>query len=205
MKKTSWRLLLSISLAVQSYIVTWAIMRLLTVFDNSWNGWMWAGDSFYPTPELLLRACILAPLFEEYVFRRILLGSMLMYWNRSVSLITPSVIFAAAHIQYYSVPMNLIGVLISGFLCGYCYLSFHCIWPGCVLHGLQNCLILSPMTSLYVFLYYRFNSEKAATLLCVTLLIGASIGVFMTFKTMRRESHQTNLAWPTKSAIGIAR
>lgn len=65
--------------------------------------------------ESLLSAVIIAPIAEEYIYRRSLYARLRTFNNRSISIILCSLLFALSH--QYNFAVTILGLLLSGGLC----------------------------------------------------------------------------------------
>ena len=86
----------------------------------------------------LLFACLtisfLVPIFEELLFRGVILSRLSQRFSRFWSLIIMSLSFGLLH------GVDFIGATVFGYLCGALYLKFKNIWASILVHSLNNAL-----------------------------------------------------------------
>lgn len=92
-----------------------------------------------------LIAAVLAPLLEEAVFRGSLHGALRARFGGRVALVVVAVLFAIIHPQ---VGLGLVGVLLVGVALSLVRLHEGSLWPGVVLHALNNAVALLLATAL---------------------------------------------------------
>ncbi len=83
-------------------------------------------------------ACVLAPIFEEIVFRGYVYAGLRRLANPRQAMLMGGLIFAAVHLNGEAlVIITLIGIML-------CYLYEHTrsLLPGMIAHGLHNALVL---------------------------------------------------------------
>lgn len=82
-----------------------------------------------------ITVCILAPIFEEILFRGILFRGMLQYgMNPVVAILTSSILFGMAHMN----PWQFLGAGVLGAVFAYVYYRTKSLWICVVLHALNN-------------------------------------------------------------------
>lgn len=101
-----------------------------------------AGD---PIANLLYFAVvsILAPIWEEVMFRGFLLPSLTKYLNTGAAVVATSICFALAH---FSV-QRFLPILALGLVMGHAYVRSRNLMPSMVLHALWNLSILVQLSS----------------------------------------------------------
>ncbi len=98
-------------------------------------------DKSWPTFVLM---SIAAPIFEEMIFRGIILDGFLKIYSPKKAIIWSSVIFGIAHFN----PWQFIGALIIGAFIGWLYWKTHSLLPGIFVHFVAN--TTSFVTSLFI-------------------------------------------------------
>jgi len=92
---------------------------------------------------LILTGVIVAPLVEEIFFRGFLFQGFRQRYGWIAALLLSSGIFAASHLD----PVSFIPTFILGAVLGYVYHRSNSLWPGIILHFLNNgfamCLLLA--------------------------------------------------------------
>lgn len=84
----------------------------------------------------ILGAGVAVPLFEEFLFRGLLFGHLERTFSSAISVVTTSILFALLHVQY-ELPLML-GILCVGLLLGMIRWKSGSIWPGTIIHALNN-------------------------------------------------------------------
>jgi len=87
---------------------------------------------------LLLGVGLMAPIFEEFLLRGLLLGSLRHLADEHLSVAVSAGIFAVMHMQYS--PSVMLLVLAMGVVLGYTRTRTGSIWPPVVLHMINNVL-----------------------------------------------------------------
>lgn len=77
---------------------------------------------------------LLVPIFEELLFRGVILSRLLRYFSIILSLILMSICFGVLH------GVDFIGATAFAFLCGVLYLKYHNIWAPILVHIINNSL-----------------------------------------------------------------
>jgi uncharacterized protein len=83
---------------------------------------------------LVFLVAVVVPIGEEIFFRGLALGALRRTLNRHVAVALSALFFALAHLQ----PVELVPILILGFVLGYLYDLTGSIIPGMIAHGLNN-------------------------------------------------------------------
>lgn len=98
-----------------------------------------------------IMVCILAPIFEEIIFRGIILKGMLNYKvHPAVAIVVSGIIFGIAHLN----PWQFVGAGILGIIFGFIYYRTKSLCIPILLHALNNCL------SFGLMLYYGGVEES---------------------------------------------
>lgn len=120
-----WGFVLILSLGV-------IIEPLTASFDDSYleqlSKIMGSGDWF------LLSALVLAPLFEEILFRGVIQGSITSRYGAVVGIVVSSVIFGLVHGN----PIQMCNAFFIGLVFGYIYHRTNTIWSVVLLHFFNN-------------------------------------------------------------------
>ena len=83
---------------------------------------------------LLLSAVVLAPLFEEVVFRGYVAGSLRRSYGALVAWIGSAVAFGLVHL----IPSVVLSATLMGLVLGYFVLRYRSLWLSIVLHAMNN-------------------------------------------------------------------
>ena len=90
----------------------------------------------------IVTAIVFAPVFEELIFRGLVLESMLRRHRRLFSVIVSSVIFAIVHFD----PSVMFSAFVSGLVFGTIYLHTNSIFSTIILHSINNAIAYSLIT-----------------------------------------------------------
>ena len=107
-----------------------------------WTEWfndslVWGGTS--DVIILFLEVAVLAPIFEECIFRGIVFGSLRRRFGWVVSAVVSAAIFSIVH--GYGL-VGFVAVWWSGFLWAWAYEKTGSLWPGILAHALNNLVLL---------------------------------------------------------------
>ncbi|WP_339171788.1 type II CAAX endopeptidase family protein [Solibacillus sp. FSL R5-0691] len=148
MTKGRWAKYLSITACFQLITVVFTAI-LLTIVYLVFEEHIRELFSFFPMtdvedvrPSLLvyilffINICILAPIYEEMLFRGILLRRFTLRWSPQKSIIISSIIFGIIHLN----PINAVFAFALGCVLGYAYLKTKNIVIPILLHSFNNFL-----------------------------------------------------------------
>lgn len=90
----------------------------------------------------IVTAVIFAPVFEELLFRGLVLESLLRRHRRSFSVVVSSLFFAIVHFQ----PSVMFTAFVSGLVLGTIYLHTNSIFSTIILHSINNAIAYSLIT-----------------------------------------------------------
>lgn len=148
MTKGRWAKYLSITACFQLITVVFTTILLMIVY-LVFEEHIRELFSFFPMmdleetrPSLLvyvlffINICILAPIYEEILFRGILLRRFTLRWSPQKSIIISSIIFGIIHLN----PINVIFAFALGCVLGYAYLKTKNIVVPMLLHSFNNFL-----------------------------------------------------------------
>lgn len=100
----------------------------------------------------IVTAVVFAPVFEELLFRGLILESLLRRHRRSLSVVVSSAIFAIVHFE----PSVMFAAFVSGLVLGTIYLHTNSIFSTIILHSINNAIAYSLITlNLDNFSYYH--------------------------------------------------
>ena len=83
---------------------------------------------------LLVSAVVIAPIFEEYIFRRHIAGALQFAYGSVVAWLLSSLIFGIAH----GAPAVMVTATMSGLVLGYYFLRYRSIVIAILLHAMNN-------------------------------------------------------------------
>lgn len=115
----------------------------------------------------MIGAGILAPIFEEILFRKIILGHLLKKYSASIAIIISSVFFALGHLRFYD-----IGTLtIWGIILGFIYFKTNSIGAAILLHSFIGLLTFFIQDEFIEFSGHLFLIYFSLTLIFVTMVV----------------------------------
>lgn len=148
MSKGRWAKYLSITACLQLVTVVFTTI-LLTIIYLVFEEHIRELFSFFPMIDLeevrpsplvyvlfFINICILAPIYEEMLFRGILLRRFTLRWSPQKSIIISSIIFGIIHLN----PINIVFAFALGCVLGYAYLKTKNIVIPMLLHSFNNFL-----------------------------------------------------------------
>jgi hypothetical protein len=123
-----------------------------------------------------------AGIAEEFLFRGYLMRLLEKQWGLAVAVLIPSVLFGVAHIFNIDAPnaVDIIMLIVAGTSVGVMFsmiaVQSGSIWPGAIVHGLWNIVILGNI--LYISPHYNeaslFSYQLSAE---STLITGGAFGI----------------------------
>ncbi|MBR5885446.1 MAG: CPBP family intramembrane metalloprotease [Alistipes sp.] len=136
-----------------------------------------AGQGFWA----IVTALFFAPIFEELIFRGLILESLLRRHRRLFSVIVSSLLFAIVHFQ----PSVVFSAFVSGLILGTIYLHTNSIFSTIILHSINNAIAFSLIT-LNVDDYSYRQLLGGGKLYYIVYAICFVISVIATVETWRR-------------------
>ena len=136
-----------------------------------------AGQGFWA----IITAVLFAPVFEEFIFRGLVLESMLRRHRRLISVIVSSMLFAIVHFQ----PSVMFSAFVSGLVLGTIYLHTNSIFSTIFLHAINNAIAFSLITLNIEDYSYR-QVLGGGRLYYIVYAICFVISVVATIETWRR-------------------
>lgn len=131
-----------------------------------------------PEGTTMLTVCVLAPIFEEMLFRGVMLRSFLLQYPRSKAMWLSAIVFGAAHLNIY----QFAAATLLGWLLAWLYERTHSLWPGILLHAMYNTSV--------VWLQQAFgdiqDSEPLPAILALPFWMGAFACAFVGSTLIRR-------------------
>lgn len=182
MSKGRWARYLSITACFQIITVVLTaigISALYLVFDEQirsvlefiqYNSLEIVETPFIVYILFFINICILAPIWEEMLFRGILLRRFTLKWSPQKSIIISSLIFGVIHLN----PINIVFAFALGCVLGYAYLKTKNIVVPMLLHSFSNFL---------AFLQFCYTNSVATlelpTIEAVRLELYINIAIFL--------------------------
>ena len=129
----------------------------------------------------IITAVVFAPVFEEFIFRGVILEAMLRRYRRSVSVVVTSLLFAIVHFE----PSVMFTAFVSGLVLGTVYLHTSSIFSTIILHAINNAIAYSLIT-LNVDSYSYRDALGAGKTYYIVYAICFVFSVFAVIRTWRR-------------------
>ncbi|MBZ9685010.1 CPBP family intramembrane metalloprotease [Clostridium estertheticum] len=160
------------------------IIAFRLIFDNSLTFWVsrismpdfinGAFEELTVSPiKLILSAAVIAPIYEEIIFRGILLKGMSKKINPTIALVVSALFFAVVHLN---VPQG-INAFLLGLVIGFIYLTTDSIYLSIFAHFINNLLALSVSSSFALIGgKYALEIHGMFFILGVILLVIACMG-----------------------------
>ncbi|MBU3189056.1 CPBP family intramembrane metalloprotease [Clostridium bowmanii] len=160
------------------------IIAFRLIFDNSLTLWVskismpdiinGAFEEISVSPVIvILSAAVVAPIYEEIIFRGILLKGMAKKINPTIALVVSALLFGVVH---FNSPQG-INAFLLGLVIGFIYLTTQSIYLSIFAHFINNLLALS-VSSRFALIGGRYAMEIHGMLfiLGIILLVIACIG-----------------------------
>ncbi len=146
---------------------------------------------YEPNWEILIHnsilALIIAPIFEELLFRKYIFKGLLSKYSIGTSMIVSSVLFSIIHLPKYN---NLIPTFIFGLICCYIYMKTKNLWYCIFLHLFGNILWLTGMT-ITKPIYIWISEIRYGWIYWLLCIFGAFI-VFLSLKKIKTANNVYN-------------
>jgi len=126
------------------FILSDAIDRIINIFIQVPSFYsevldMLRWNDVYSFLIIIISVVVIAPIIEEMIFRGLLLrGLEKKYKSVVLSVIYSSILFAVIHV----LPSLFIQIFLIGMILGFLSIKFNSIFPGIVLHSINNLLTL---------------------------------------------------------------
>jgi membrane protease YdiL (CAAX protease family) len=127
---------------------------------------------------VVISSIALSPLFEEYVFRKLLITWLSKYVFLNVAVLLSALLFATLHLQHWVDGIklrDLLSIFIAGIVYGYVYLSRRSFFDSFLVHAFKNSLILIPKESLAQYCDVLTNTSVLTIALVLISLVILSI------------------------------
>lgn len=132
------------------------------------------GSHYLP---MVVCVCILAPLFEEMLFRGVILRSFLQQYPRWAAIWGSAALFGLAHMNLY----QFIGATIFGGIAGWLYERTRSLIPGIVLHALNNTFV-----TFFIEDSLGTGSTGSLVLRLIAYIASGGIGGWLLYSMLRR-------------------
>ena len=140
-----------------------------------------AGQGFWA----IVTAVLFAPVLEEFIFRGLVMESLLRRHRRSLSVVVSAMLFAIVHFQ----PSVMFSAFVSGLVLGTIYLHTNSIFSTIILHSINNAIAFSLIT-LNVEDYSYRQVLGGGELYYIVYALCFVISVVATVETWRRRKRQ---------------
>ncbi len=127
-----------------------------------------------------LTIAIAAPLLEEFIFRGVLLKSLLNNYTPKKAIIWSAILFGIAHMN----PWQFIPAFLIGLLIGWIYWKTQSIWPGILIHFINNTFSFTigyVTNDINTSFYELFGGPLAYTILIIVSIL-VSFGLIFWLK-----------------------
>ena len=128
----------------------------------------------------VITSVLFAPLFEEFIFRGLILESLIRRHRRLISVLISSMLFAIVHFQ----PSVMITAFVSGVILGTIYLHTSSIFSVIILHAINNAVaysLISLNLSSYTYRDLMPNNTVYFTVYAMSIII-CMLGVWLTWR-----------------------
>ena len=140
-----------------------------------------AGQGFWA----IVTAVLFAPVLEEFIFRGLVMESLLRRHRRSLSVVVSAMFFAIVHFQ----PSAMFSAFVSGLVLGTIYLHTNSIFSTIILHSINNAIAFSLIT-LNVEDYSYRQVLGGGELYYIVYALCFVISIVATAETWRRRKRQ---------------
>lgn len=140
-----------------------------------------AGQGFWA----IVTAVLFAPVLEEFIFRGLVMESLLRRHRRSLSVVVSAMLFAIVHFQ----PSVMFSAFVSGLVLGTIYLHTNSIFSTIILHSINNAIAFSLIT-LNVEDYSYRQVLGGGELYYIVYALCFVISIVATVETWRRRKRQ---------------
>lgn len=185
-------------------IVSWVLLYvLMTIFIYLDPGLEQSGyftqdhssDSLY----IILRTALIAPVFEELIFRGIILDGFLKRYGPTIAIISSAIMFGFMHMNV----VQALGAMFMGVLLGWFYWQTRSLFICIFIHALNNFLVVYPFDRgedkellrdiLTPLQYYSFYAVS------VLLFAGCIYFISRQAKKRRRKDNSRSLEYATEA------
>ncbi len=127
----------------------------------------------------IITICLIAPFLEEMFFRGILLRGFLGHYSPLNAILLSSLLFAAAHLNFYQVPT----AFVIGCFFGWLFYLCQSVWPCIIGHAANN---------FGAYLFYVSGAEEGYNhlLISVSTFLVSAAGVYLIYKLFYRPDHE---------------
>jgi len=167
-------LLYGLALMVTSTVVIEPVLNLLPAVPSVYGRGVWA----------LVTLVVMAPLFEETIFRGVILESARARYGTVAAWFVSAFVFGLAHLH----PALAVNAFVLGLVLGYIYIRTESLWSTVILHAVNNALaylmLLAGWQDLMLIRAIG-NRSLYIAVYCVALVAFAASG-YMVYRTLKR-------------------
>ena len=150
------------------------MLDLLPAVPNVYGRGVWA----------LVTLVVMAPLFEETLFRGVILESARARYGTLAAWAISSLVFGLAHLH----PALVVNAFVLGLVLGYIYIRTDSLWSTVILHAVNNALAYLMLVAGWqdvMLIRLIGNRSLYIAVYCVALAAFAASG-YMVYRTLRR-------------------
>lgn len=139
---------------------------------------------------------VFAPLFEEFLCRGVVLGSLRAKYGVMAAWLGSSLFFGVLHLS----PMLVVNAFVIGLILGYICLATDSIWASIILHAFNNAIAYTMLTigdGDLLLIDWIGNRKIYIAVYCVALLV-AFVSAYKMWKALRRMKEAERNAVATK-------
>ncbi|MDX1904185.1 MAG: CPBP family intramembrane glutamic endopeptidase [Thermonemataceae bacterium] len=148
-------------------------------------------ESLFQKPHIIIATLIVAPIFEEIIFRGLVLEKLLTRLSPIWAILHSSLIFGIVHINLVSI----VNAILIGLLLGWVYFRTKSILICMILHFLVN-LISINLPDVDYFFQKNFNNDSCFMFIMVCL-VGIVLCIVGLKNYFQKENEQTNAQTPS--------
>lgn len=139
---------------------------------------------------LLISAVLIAPIFEEYLFRGYITGTLQYVYGPIVAWLLSSVIFGVAHGQ----PAVMVSATLSGLVLGFFFLRYRSVILAMLLHAMNNLTVcfLHTFDAEELTLRQIIGNDKiywAIQIVCAIISLAALVRMFFIIRGIKNEKY----------------
>lgn len=167
-------LLWGLLLIVATSVVLEPLLNVLPEIPNVYGRGFWA----------LLTLVVMAPLFEELIFRGVVLESTRARYGVTVAWLISALVFGIAHVH----PTVAVNALVMGLVLGFIYIRSDSLWSTLILHAINNgfAYILLMMGLQNGMLIDLIGNRTLYTVIYILALAVFAASGYMVYRTLLR-------------------
>ncbi len=145
-----------------------------------------------------IKMVILSPIFEEFIFRGIILEGFLTRYSSNKAIILSSLFFGLFHLN----PAQIIYTFILGLFCGWYYVKTRNLLSCIIIHSINNLIAISALKYFINKLHFQvittntklfqLDNQRIVFLLSLSLLIIGSLFLVKSLKSSQQDQSKMN-------------